>query len=764
MGAGVSTRGERRGEELGLLAEAVFSVLGVCRVGLTGDAGVLVEGLAARGMICPERGPFDAWVLLTDIVRLEQGEGFPPSNDDHPLFVACRMEAVAKGDVPLRARIEAAVIHRGYIKHPATTELFGYSQLDANQNECWAIFDFRPPVFADGDTPARLKSERDLHSDMLREPGIRSDAHVVRYQLAASLVRPNDVVLDAACGLGYGSHILANLSPAAQVSGIDLSDWAVDFATRNYGGERVSFSCGSLPEGLDNMPDNSVDFVVSLETLEHVPNPAALLEAFERVLKPGGRIFVSVPNDWADETGEDPNPHHLHVYDWTRVHSELARHFIVESAWSLTASGCKSGLDRVWRPQPRKLEQVPLCEAPTTEGEWWLVCATKSPLARSANTYVNTVHAGFLGRTHLVDFAANYDCPWIVHALVELPWRIRDKVALSAIAQEVIAGARPDSADLGAGLAVLGWRVLEDSGPKSRAADEWLKSAGSYIVAGRNNPNPHVGRWCISLDYLYGRFLEARGEVVSAIDAYWRVANADVLRITPTLGTKVADAALRVGMLAFREGRAGEAVKFWQRGLDSVFCCLRADPLEFVGNPDNPFIFAMNDLVEMADGAVRLANSIRALAACDASNRAVAARQLGTVAHHSLRSALAQLQGTVTRLTDELNVIAKQLDRTEQAKATAEELAHSHLSKLEALQAQLTATEAAKANAEELAISRYDELNILRSEIESIRKDFRKTRGELDRSNDRIAKIQDSKGYKLLATLRLAPTKDIADV
>lgn len=82
----------------------------------------------------------------------------------------------------------------------------------------------------------------------------------------------------------------------------------------------------------------------------------------------------------------------------------------------------------------------------------------------------------------------------------------------------------------------------------------------------------------------------------------------------------------------------------------------------------------------------------------------------------------------------------------------------------EALQAQLAATEAAKSNAEELAFDRLDELNMLRGEIESIRQELLATKDALNVSKKRIAKILDSKGYKLLAALRIASAKDIADV
>ena len=733
------------------LSRAIFNALGICRVGVFGDCGFLHSCLTQLGISCVTDGERDAWIVITDTEKIESWEIQPWQHAGRLVFMVCH--AAGPSDAPLRARVEAAMLRHGYIKNLAYTELFGYAGLDAQSTECWALFEHRPANLNGEEKSVRLK----FAHDMLREAGVRSDAHLVRYQLAASLIRPGDTVFVAACGLGYGSHILAGLSPAARVTGIDLSDWAVDYAKRNYGSDRVDFICGSLPNVLNDVPEGSVDFVVSFETLEHVPDPVALLAAFVQVLKPGGRIFLSVPNDWADETGEDPNPHHLHVYDWARIRRELDAYFIVESAWSLTASGCKTGTDRTWLPQPRKLEQVALDKAQATEGEWWLVCATKSPLAKPARAYDNTVHADFLGRTHLVDFAPHYDCPWLVHSLVELPWRIRDKAALATLAHDVIADAHPGSADLGAGLAVAGWRVLEDSGAGGDAANDWLRKVDTYLVVGSDSPNPHVRRWCVSINYLLARFLEARGEIFKAIDAYRRVVDADVLSITPTLGTKLADAALRAGTLAFREGMDEAAVASWQAGLNAVFRCLQADQTEFIGNADKPFIFAMNDLVEIADGAARLANAIRAVTAYGAEERATAARQLGAVTHSSLRSALAQLQAQFSLLTAENNLQGNAL-------SIAQTLAHKHLSDLDKVQSQLTATEVAKAHAEELADCRLVEIDSLLLKVDLLEHDIESLEAELIKKNEQLKQIQISFGFKLLTALRLVPKRSIVNV
>lgn len=112
----------------------------------------------------------------------------------------------------------------------------------------------------------------------------------------------------------------------------------------------------------------------------------------------------------------------------------------------------------------------------------------------------------------------------------------------------------------------------------------------------------------------------------------------------------------------------------------------------------------------------------------------------------------------------ELEKLNEQLIAMEAAKANAEHLAYKRLSELEQLNEQLIEMEAAKANAEELAISRYSELNILQFQKQSLEHEIQKNVSEIDKKNMHIARIYNSKAYKLLAALRLAPKKDAGDV
>jgi SAM-dependent methyltransferase len=134
-------------------------------------------------------------------------------------------------------------------------------------------------------------------------PGILA-IHLKRYDFARPHCRDR-VVLDAACGVGYGSARLAEV--ARRVVGVDLSEEAITYARSRYPAPNVEYRVSDLL-ALD-LPPASFDVVCSFETIEHLSDQEAFLGRVTRVLRPDGSLFVSTPQ--ARETDRSPaNPFH----------------------------------------------------------------------------------------------------------------------------------------------------------------------------------------------------------------------------------------------------------------------------------------------------------------------------------------------------------------------------------------------------------------------------------------------------------------------
>lgn len=129
-------------------------------------------------------------------------------------------------------------------------------------------------------------------------PGIEDNKlemeHYQRYLSVRNLVQ-DKVVLDAACGEGYGSNIIASV--AKSVMGLDIDGYTIEHAKVSY---RQRSNLHFLQGSIEKIPleDDSVDVVVSFETIEHVSEQIqhTFLEEIARVLKKDGILVMSTPN------------------------------------------------------------------------------------------------------------------------------------------------------------------------------------------------------------------------------------------------------------------------------------------------------------------------------------------------------------------------------------------------------------------------------------------------------------------------------------
>ena len=118
----------------------------------------------------------------------------------------------------------------------------------------------------------------------------------VRLEYVASRLPLNRArVLDVGCGAGLLSEALA--SRGADVTAIDLAPELIKMA-RLHGlesGVKVDYRVVSVEDLASESPE-SFDAVTCMEMLEHVPDPASIITACTKLLKPGGQLFLSTLN------------------------------------------------------------------------------------------------------------------------------------------------------------------------------------------------------------------------------------------------------------------------------------------------------------------------------------------------------------------------------------------------------------------------------------------------------------------------------------
>ncbi len=102
-------------------------------------------------------------------------------------------------------------------------------------------------------------------------------------------------VLDVGCGGGLLSEGMA--VRGAEVTGIDLSEKPLGVARLHLleSGQKVDYRKVSAEQMAEDMP-GAFDAVTCLEMLEHVPDPASIVESCARLVKPGGQVFFATIN------------------------------------------------------------------------------------------------------------------------------------------------------------------------------------------------------------------------------------------------------------------------------------------------------------------------------------------------------------------------------------------------------------------------------------------------------------------------------------
>lgn len=116
------------------------------------------------------------------------------------------------------------------------------------------------------------------------------------FERRAGAVKGRDIL---EVGFGNGMQSVVFAEAGARMSGLEVNDVLLSLARENAArrGVHVEFA---LYDGI-HMPaaDGSFDYVYATSVLEHVSYPGEVLKEISRVLRNGGKCYLSFPNRWA---------------------------------------------------------------------------------------------------------------------------------------------------------------------------------------------------------------------------------------------------------------------------------------------------------------------------------------------------------------------------------------------------------------------------------------------------------------------------------
>lgn len=134
--------------------------------------------------------------------------------------------------------------------------------------------------------------------------------YVARRRILASLIErevrlpPDATILEIGCGTG---HNLEMLGRYGAVEAVELDDDARALAGKRLG---RPVRAGKLPDIADEI-GKSFDLVTLLDVLEHIPDDREALGAIVRLMKPGGKLLLTVPaNPWMWSAHDTVHHHH----------------------------------------------------------------------------------------------------------------------------------------------------------------------------------------------------------------------------------------------------------------------------------------------------------------------------------------------------------------------------------------------------------------------------------------------------------------------
>ena len=122
----------------------------------------------------------------------------------------------------------------------------------------------------------------------------------------------NNKIIDVGCGMGL---MLEELSHYGKIFGMDFEPEAVEFCKNSLGGGNVfDVRVGSIPYDVP-FQENFFDYVFALDVIEHVENDIEALIVLKKLLRPNGKLILTVPALMSMWSYNDELNHHFRRYE-----------------------------------------------------------------------------------------------------------------------------------------------------------------------------------------------------------------------------------------------------------------------------------------------------------------------------------------------------------------------------------------------------------------------------------------------------------------
>ena len=162
------------------------------------------------------------------------------------------------------------------------------------------------------------------------------------YEESAKRVHGNVLEL----GTGWGRGVEKLIAACDQFTGVDRNEELIKALGEKYPAHH--FSVVNLPH-LESFADNSFDFVVTFQVIEHIQDDHKFLKEANRVLKPGGQIFLTTVNR---DYSLSRNPWHIREYKTQELKNLMKLYFKEVEALGV------GGNEKVWQYYEQNKQSV----------------------------------------------------------------------------------------------------------------------------------------------------------------------------------------------------------------------------------------------------------------------------------------------------------------------------------------------------------------------------------------------------------------------